>query len=166
MRAWTKWVAVHSVEGAAAYLTAAHLASKFTRDVAGDAVIKYDRLTKNQVEALRREDGKTRGDIAKWRNTLEEVGFDLEALFDQVGYDKDQAQAKGDNLDYVKLITVIEAETAKAYKVAGVDGQPVWLPKSQVEVEKKSLIQIQAEITMPLWLAKAKGIYPSASKEG
>ena len=58
----------------------------------------------------------------------------------------------------------ILGETDKAVKVLGDDGEPIWLPKSQIEIEYQNVggevvmrNKSRAVITMPEWLAVDKG---------
>lgn len=60
------------------------------------------------------------------------------------------------NSDLTDLTLQLHVETAKAILVSD-DGDPdnaVWLPKSQIEFEKKKGNLV--EVTMPQWLAEEK----------
>jgi hypothetical protein len=59
--------------------------------------------------------------------------------------------------DLVDLSLAIEGETEKAVRVRNLKDQPVWLPKSQVEVEEEEARSGRfAIVTMPQWLAEEK----------
>jgi hypothetical protein len=56
--------------------------------------------------------------------------------------------------DLIDVVVIIKAETSKAYLVT--DGaKEVWLPKSQIEVEKHK-DSMTSTVTMPEWLAIEK----------
>ena len=60
--------------------------------------------------------------------------------------------------DLVDVTVQIHAETEKAILVPddGKRERAVWLPHSQIEIDKKSLSV--AVVTLPEWLAKDKGL--------
>ncbi len=57
---------------------------------------------------------------------------------------------------YVEIVAI----TAKAYCVKDTDDEEVWLPTSQIEVQSATFKNGKrfASITLPLWLAKEKGL--------
>jgi hypothetical protein len=57
--------------------------------------------------------------------------------------------------DLFDIVVKIKGETDLAVKVTDETGEPVWLPKSQIEIERRP--DGYAEITMPEWLAIDKG---------
>jgi hypothetical protein len=57
--------------------------------------------------------------------------------------------------DLFDIIVQIIGETDKAVKVYDDSGDEIWLPKSQIEIDRRR--NGYAEIAMPEWLAKEKG---------
>lgn len=57
--------------------------------------------------------------------------------------------------DLVDFLGQYVGETPKAVRVI-IDEKDVWLPKSQVEYERRSGNSV--EVTMPEWLAEKKGL--------
>ena len=57
--------------------------------------------------------------------------------------------------DLLDVVVQILGETEKAVKVRNEENEEVWIPKSQVEIERR--LNGYAEITMPEWLASSKG---------
>jgi hypothetical protein len=62
------------------------------------------------------------------------------------------------NSDLVDLTVQVHAETEKAIFVSddGDSDSAVWLPKSQIEIERKKGNIV--EVTLPEWLAEEKGL--------
>ena len=59
----------------------------------------------------------------------------------------------------IDITVEIEAETDKAVLVhEGDKSKAVWLPRSQIEIEKNALNGGIYEITLPEWLALDKGL--------
>lgn len=65
-------------------------------------------------------------------------------------YKHDYEEPPEDKYLYVE---VIQAETDKAIGVHGTDGKMVWLPKSQISVDK---FKTKTRIQVPAWLANQK----------
>lgn len=63
------------------------------------------------------------------------------------------------NSDIIDLDVIMRAETAAAILVAETEDalKAVWLPKSQIEIERKIGSRI-VTITLPEWLATDKGL--------
>lgn len=63
------------------------------------------------------------------------------------------------NSDIIDLDLIMRAETAAAVMVAETEDalKAVWLPKSQIEIERKAGSRI-VTITLPEWLAIDKGL--------
>ena len=57
--------------------------------------------------------------------------------------------------DLLDVIVKLLGETEKAVKVTNEENEEVWIPKSQVEIEHR--LNGYVQITMPEWLASAKG---------
>ncbi len=60
---------------------------------------------------------------------------------------------QGDQDELVDLDLEIKFETEKAVRVDDAAGRCVWLPKSQIEIDRERRI-----ITMPKWLAEERNL--------
>lgn len=56
------------------------------------------------------------------------------------------------NHDIIEVSVIIKHETEKSILVDNLKGKPIWLPKSQIEIQNAN------EISLPEWLALDKDL--------
>lgn len=59
--------------------------------------------------------------------------------------------------ELVDVELMLMGETAQAIRVEDADENTVWLPKSQIEIERRPNDRV-ITVTMPQWLAEEKGL--------